>query len=574
MTRPIAAERGLVVGARYRLESVLGEGGMAVVWSAVHTETDRRVALKLVRPELVTNEPIREMFVREARVAARIGRCENIVDVLDAGVDPALQVPFIAMELLEGEGMDARIKKGPIERQLAADLLEQLGDALDQAHGAGVFHRDLKPQNLFLGLDRKKRPQLKVLDFGIAKLSESTLQSTTHVGTPAYAAPEQLGDSWRSIAKGRQKNIAEHVSLGTDIWALGLIAYEMLTGAQSGAFWGAKTLAELPVKIVLEPLPLASAQPNGKLLPPGFDAWMARCLDLDAKARWPSAREAVATVVMALRGGAVRPKTASVPMVAPTPAPIPTPFASGPPLGSAPPGGPPPGTAPPGGCWAAPAPQAPPAPSPPAPIAPPMPVAGVDPRLNAWAAHRRAELRSPGDVHAFRAWPVTYLPPVEHVSQQVRLPLPNAMVTIGDFVSSDAFRKAVGEDRMLVAIVQSPRLAFRAAIRSKRSSGGVVDGVSRGLKALDALIAPQPTMGILRDPQFEQHYEVWAPTPQEAFNAVPIPLRQLLLTGGFHGIIERYPSAFVITSFDLRRFDPSELDRLLDACTRILGAIP
>jgi hypothetical protein len=201
-------------------------------------------------------------------------------------------------------------------------------------------------------------------------------------------------------------------------------------------------------------------------------------------------------------------------------------------------------------------------------------VLGVDPRLTAWAAHRRAELRSPGDVQAFRAWPVTYLPAVEHVSQQARIPLPNAMVTIGDFVSSDAFRKAVGEDRMLVAIIQSPRLAFRAAIRSKRSSGGLVDGVSRGLKALDALIAPPPPMGILRDPQFEQHYEVWAQSPQEAYNAVPIPLRQLLVTGGFHGIIERYPTGIVLTSFDLRRFDPTELERLLDVCTRVLAAIP
>src|SRR5215212_3785390 len=97
-------ERGLVVGARYKLESVLGEGGMAVVWRATHTETDRKVARKLVRPELV-----REMFVREARVAARIGKSDHIVDVLDAGVDDTLKVPFIAMELLEGQSVDARI---------------------------------------------------------------------------------------------------------------------------------------------------------------------------------------------------------------------------------------------------------------------------------------------------------------------------------------------------------------------------------------------------------------------------------------------------------------------------------
>ena len=90
------AERGVVVASRYRLESVIGEGGMAVVWSAVHTETDRRVALKLVKAELVRDETIRDLFVREARIAARIGKSEHIVDVLDAGVDDALKVPFIA----------------------------------------------------------------------------------------------------------------------------------------------------------------------------------------------------------------------------------------------------------------------------------------------------------------------------------------------------------------------------------------------------------------------------------------------------------------------------------------------
>src|SRR5512139_877432 len=151
-----APERGFVVGSRYRLESRLGEGGMAVVWRAVHTETDRPVALTLVRGELVKEQAVREMFVREARIGARIGRNDHIVEVLDAGLDDALLVPFIAMELLEGEPLDVRLKhSGPLEAAVAADLLEQLADALDQAHGAGVFHRDLKPQNLFLAKDRK-----------------------------------------------------------------------------------------------------------------------------------------------------------------------------------------------------------------------------------------------------------------------------------------------------------------------------------------------------------------------------------------------------------------------------------
>ncbi|MBK8941421.1 MAG: serine/threonine protein kinase [Polyangiaceae bacterium] len=252
-------ERGTIVGGRYRLESVLGEGGMAVVWRAIHTNMDRPVALKLVRREFVKDEQVREMFVREARVGTRIGKNAHIVDFLDADVDEQLGVPFLAMELLSGEGLDARIKReGPLGAALVASVLEQLADALDQAHSAGVFHRDLKPQNLFLAKDAKQRVSLKVLDFGIAKLADTVTQSSTHVGTPAYSAPEQLGAAWQKIAEQKGKVIATQVSAATDIWALGLVAYEMLIGTPSGALWNASTLAELPVKIVLELPPIAS----------------------------------------------------------------------------------------------------------------------------------------------------------------------------------------------------------------------------------------------------------------------------------------------------------------------------
>jgi hypothetical protein len=127
---------------------------------------------------------------------------------------------------------------------------------------------------------------------------------------------------------------------------------------------------------------------------------------------------------------------------------------------------------------------------------------------------------------------------------------------------------------MLVALVQAPRLGYRAAVRSKRSSGGVVDGVSRGLKALDALLVSAPPTGFLGDPHFEQQFEVWAPSPHEAHVAIPVSLRQALVTAGFHGILERFPGAILLTSFNAPRFDPIELDRLLDLCGRVLAAIP
>ena len=544
-----APERGYVVGARYRLESVLGEGGMAVVWRAVHTETDRKVALKLVRPELVRSEVIREMFVREARVAARIGKSDHIVDVLDAGVDDTLKAPFIAMELLEGESVEARIRKGPLPWPLVADLLEQLADGLGQAHAAGVFHRDLKPQNLFLTQDRKGAPLLNGLDFGIAKLSESVQSSATQVGTPAYSAPEQLGESWRNLAKGRGKTIAPTVSAGTDVWALGLIAFEMLTGKEPGAYWGATTLAELPVKIVLEPLPPSHTRADPALLPRGFDPWVARCLEIDASARWPTPRDAVNALTPMLR------RMGSIPDAAPPQHVRPSiPHAS--PRAMT---GPPPGTAPPGQWQAA-----------------PMHAAftgPIDPRVSAWVARWRAELRTPGDPRTFAPWPVMFLPRVEQVPRDARLALPGGViVTVADVITSDALRKAMGEERMIYALAQTPRLAYRAALRSKRS-GGLVDGMARGLKALESL-GGLPQGGVLGDPAFEQHYEVWAPSPHEARAAFPVPLRQLLISIGFHGSVERFPGAMMVAMFGATRFDPPELDRLLDITQRLLALAP
>ncbi|NUO50634.1 MAG: serine/threonine protein kinase [Polyangiaceae bacterium] len=533
-------ERGLVVGSRYRLESKLGEGGMAVVWRAVHTETDRVVALKLVRAELVKEQAVRDMFVREARIGARIGKSEHIVEVLDAGLDEALLVPFIAMELLDGEPLDARLKgSGPLDPVLAAELLEQLADGLDQAHTAGVFHRDLKPQNLFLSKDRKGKTILKVLDYGIAKLAESATQSSTHVGTPAYSAPEQLGASWRTIAQERGKAIAAQVSGATDVWALGLIAFEMLTAAPSGVFWGAETLAELPVKIVLEPLPSAftRASARASLLPASFQTWIARCLDLDATRRFATAGEAVAALAPALRA----PRPASV---AP-PAAVPMSPSHNPGRGSVPSGTP----------W-----QAPTQPQP------------HDAPVMNWAAARSAELRAPGDARTILAWqPFFYLPRIERSYREARVNA-GASVTLIEAGLEDAFRKAVSEDRMLVALVESPKLRYRGSLRSKKSSGGLIDGVGRGLRMLDALAAVPH--GILGDPHFEQYFEVTAPSAGEAQMAIPVPLRALLVRAGFHGIVELRTGGALFTIFDAPRFEPPSLDRALDLAARIVAALP
>ncbi|MBL9021987.1 MAG: protein kinase [Myxococcales bacterium] len=555
-----APERGFVVGSRYRLESKLGEGGMAVVWRAVHTETDRTVALKLVRAELVKEQAVREMFVREARVGARIGKNEHIVEVLDAGLDEALVAPFLAMELLEGEPLDATLKRtGPVDPLFAAELLEQLADALDQAHGAGVFHRDLKPQNLFLARGRKGKSVLKVLDFGIAKLAETVQQSTTHVGTPAYSAPEQLGASWRAIAEQRGRTIAAQVSAATDVWALGLIAFEMLTAAPSGAFWGAETLAELPVKMVMEPLPSAfvRARDRASLLPSTFDGWIARCLDLDTSRRFASAGEAVAALVPALRQGRPAATAGSVPPRGPLAS---APAVSSPIAVATTPAVPVTG-----------APTGPPA-SPAGPLAAGAVVSSPDARLQEWAQARGAALYAPGDVRPLLAWqPFFFLPRLERVYREARLAGPLGAITLAEAGVDDPIRKAVAEDRMLVALVHAQKCRYRASLRSKRSSGGLIDGMARGFRALELSGA---AYGILRDPHFEQHYEVTAPSPQEAALALPVPVRAVLVAAGFHGIIELRAGAILLTVFDAARFDPACLERVLDLTTRFLTAMP
>ena len=531
---------------------------MAVVWSAVHTETDRKVALKLVRAEFVQDEKVRELFVQEARVAARIGRSEHIVDVLDAGVDAALGVPFIAMDLLNGNTLETRLKAGALPRAMAADLLEQLAEALEQAHAAGVVHRDLKPANLFLTADRKGAPNLKVLDFGIAKLADSKHKAATHVGTPAYSAPEQLGDAWRAIAAREGKVIAEQISTATDVWAVGLIAFEMLTGAAPGVFWGATTLAELPVKMVMEPLPTAVSRADAARIPPGFDAWIARCLDIDARRRWPSARAAVDALVPALRGS-IPPMPAASP-AAPFPvavpaAPNPIAFAVTPP-----PMNPANATV-----AAAPLPTYPQYPQHHYQQAYPVYQQHGDPRLAAWAKHHQAEIRGPADPRSF-AWPVTFMPRVAHVPREARVPLANGHFVLAEAVTSDPLRQAVGEDRLLLVVMQSPQFRYRAAVRSQRSSG-VVDGVAQGLKGLGALISQ--TGGPLKDPQFEAQYEVWGRTPQEAHAAIPVSLRQLFFGLRFHGIFEQFPGAIMLTLFDAPRFEPGSLDRVMDVTKRI-----
>lgn len=295
--------QGALVGGRYRIERVLGEGGMAIVYAATHVHTEQRCAVKLVRDDVARRHPgLVEKFVAEAKVTARIGQCQYIVQVTDADIDKERGVPFLAMELLSGETLEALIARGPVPRDLVRVLFEQLGEALGLAHTAGVVHRDLKPGNLFLTYDRKRRPILKVTDFGIAKILADGPPSTgTQIGTPGYGAPEQLGLVFAQLVAAQGVTIARAVSPQTDVWPLGLIAYDLLTAHPYGQLWGVSS-GEIAVVTVMSAAPRASerAGERAHLLPGGFDAWCARCLERDATKRWGSAGECVEALLALL----------------------------------------------------------------------------------------------------------------------------------------------------------------------------------------------------------------------------------------------------------------------------------
>jgi tRNA A-37 threonylcarbamoyl transferase component Bud32 len=277
---------GAVFCGRYRVDRLLKAGGMGAVYVAEHTATRRKVALKLMRPEIVANEGARTRFAQEAQ-ASGIIESANIVDVYDAGIDPETQVPFIAMELLAGKELgDLVLERGALPAAEVADYVAQTARALDRAHAAGVIHRDLKPENLFLAIRDGEPPRVKILDFGIAKFLASSAAETRAAGTPLYMAPEQS-------RKG--SSIGPH----TDVWALGLIAYTLLVGRP---YWLADDLNQLFGEIFAGDYesPSARAARAGVRLPASFDGWFFRCVDPDPARRFQRAGEAAASLAAVL----------------------------------------------------------------------------------------------------------------------------------------------------------------------------------------------------------------------------------------------------------------------------------
>ena len=208
---------GSVIGGRYVVEEVIGEGGMATVYRAHHKITDRQVAVKVMNPMLATDPIVRERFRREARSAQRLTH-PNIIEIFDQG-DTEDGTAFMVMELLRGESLAPVIARGPLDVDRALHIMIQIARGVARAHDLDIIHRDIKPENIFLVRREDGTDLVKVLDFGIAKSRQDSRLTTQGelFGTPQYMAPERI--TGKDSSGG-----------ASDIYALGVVFFEMLTG--------------------------------------------------------------------------------------------------------------------------------------------------------------------------------------------------------------------------------------------------------------------------------------------------------------------------------------------------------
>ena len=280
--QPIAI--GDVLGGKYRIDRVLGTGGMGYVALATHVGFDDRVAIKFLHAEFATSADVVARFLREGKSARKI-RSEHVVAVTDLGTTPA-GLPYMVMEYLEGVDVAGLIqRRGPLPAEDAVELILQACEALAEAHALGIVHRDLKPANLFVTTRRDGTPCLKVLDFGISKLigpdsgSDALTKTSGIMGSPLYMPPEQLQS-------------ARDVDARADIWAIGVILYELLAGRQP--FHG-DSLPQLCVTIMTQPAePLSVSRPD---VSPLLVAAIDRCLAKDRSHRFPHVGDLAAAIV-------------------------------------------------------------------------------------------------------------------------------------------------------------------------------------------------------------------------------------------------------------------------------------
>ncbi|HWZ92808.1 MAG TPA: serine/threonine-protein kinase, partial [Polyangiaceae bacterium] len=276
---------GQILAGKFRIERVLGQGGMGVVVAATHIQLEERVALKFLLPEALSNPEAVARFAREARAAVKI-KSEHVARVSDVGTLDSGS-PYMVMEYLEGQDLADWVRKSGAMRQPdAVEFVLQACEAIAEAHALGIVHRDLKPANLFVTRRVDGSPCIKVLDFGISKLtvpgSTSDMgmtRTSTVMGSPLYMSPEQMSST-------------RNVDARTDIWALGIILYEVLSGRVP---FEAETMPQLCGMILQDaPRPLRELRPD---VPDGLQWVVLRCLEKNRDARFANVAELAAALV-------------------------------------------------------------------------------------------------------------------------------------------------------------------------------------------------------------------------------------------------------------------------------------
>src|SRR5690348_4283808 len=269
--KPLAARLGEALGDAYTIEGEVGRGGMGVVYRARDERLQRRVAIKVLPPELAFQRDIRERFTREAQTAARLSH-PNIVPIHTVGEGQGLV--YFVMGYVDGESVAARIRRrGKLPVDEARRIMMEAADALSAAHALSIIHRDIKPDNILL---EGPRGRVMVTDFGIAKALSSTSGATltgagVAIGTPAFMSPEQAAGE-RDI-DGR-----------SDVYSLGVVTYQMLTGELP---FTSPTVAGILMKQITEPAPdVRDRRPD---VPEDLALAVSRCLEKDPENRWPSA---------------------------------------------------------------------------------------------------------------------------------------------------------------------------------------------------------------------------------------------------------------------------------------------
>lgn len=293
--------QGQVFAARYRIEELIGQGGVGAVYAATRMATDLKVAVKILPKEVLDSERGLKRFRLEARIAGRVDN-EHLVKVFDAGRDEETGLPYLVMEKLKGRTLQQIVdQKGPLSTTDVADYLQQVANGLDAAHGyidatdkpTPIVHRDIKPQNLFLADVGAAVPMVKILDFGIARIVGETLgQTEKPIGTPYFMAYEQ--------ATGQK------VDVQSDIWSLGLTAFYLLTArhywrnASSDEATAVAVLNEIVNNDLLSPSQRAVELGSTFEIPIRFDDWFARCVNREPSKRFSTAGQAAEQLRIAL----------------------------------------------------------------------------------------------------------------------------------------------------------------------------------------------------------------------------------------------------------------------------------